>query len=335
MMHAGVIREVTEPTSWCAPMVPVVKKNGKIRICVDLKQLNKAVRREHYSLPSLEDIAPKLAGATCFSTLDAESGFWQTPLEKESQLLTTFITPFGHYAFQRLPFGISSAPEIFQRKMREMLGGLDGVEVIMDDILVYGSTVKEHDSRLAKVLQVVRESGLRLNEAKCKFRKSELVYFGHLISATGIKPEESKLSAIKDLKEPTNVKELRRVIGMVQYLGKFVFDLSTIMTDLLKSTSVWSWGPDQQDSFEKVKTLICSSPTLAYYDKDKPTIVSSDTSSYGLGSVLLQEHSEGIKPVAFCSRTLTAAEQQYSQIEKECLASVHLREVLEIPCGLA
>ena len=126
MVESGVIRSVTEPTDWCAAMVPVIKKTGTVRICVDLKQLNTAVRREHHMLPSLEDIAPELAGSKVFSTLDAASGFWQIPIYEDSQLLTTFITPFGRYAFCRLPFGISSAPEIFQRKMSTLLEGLDG-----------------------------------------------------------------------------------------------------------------------------------------------------------------------------------------------------------------
>ena len=126
MVESGVIRSETEPTDWCAAMVPVIKKTGTVRICVDLKQLNTAVRREHHMLPSLEDIAPELAGSKVFSTLDAASGFWQIPIYEDSQLLTTFITPFGRYAFCRLPFGISSAPEIFQRKMSTLLEGLDG-----------------------------------------------------------------------------------------------------------------------------------------------------------------------------------------------------------------
>jgi hypothetical protein len=189
MVKNGVIRPITEPTEWCAPMVPVVKKNGKLRICVDLKRLNKAVRREHYSLPNLEDVAPKLAGSTVFSTLDAASGFWQIPLEENSQKLTTFITPFGRFAFQRIPFGITSAPEIFQGEMIELLRGHEGTEVIMDDILVHGKTVEEHDHRLAQVLTTIRESGLRLNKDKCNIRQRELTYFGHRVGVNGIKPD--------------------------------------------------------------------------------------------------------------------------------------------------
>ena len=121
MVTSEVIRVVTEPTDWCSAMVPVVKKNGNVRICVDLKKRNIAVRREQLMLPSLDDIAPKLAHSKVFSTLDAACGFWQIPLDENSQLMTTFITPFGRYAFRRLPFGISSAPEIFQRKCRHLL----------------------------------------------------------------------------------------------------------------------------------------------------------------------------------------------------------------------
>ena len=186
MVESGVIRSVTEPTDWCAAMVSVTKKTGAVRICVDLKQLNTAVRREHHMLPSLEDIAPKLAESKVFSTLDAASGCWQIPIDEDSQLLTTFITPFGRYAFCRLPFGISSGPEIFQRKMSTLLEDLGGVEVIMDDILVHGRNREEHDAPLNAVLRIINDSGLKLNRKICVFRKTELSYFGHLIGGDGI-----------------------------------------------------------------------------------------------------------------------------------------------------
>ena len=168
-----MIRVVAVSTDWCSAMVPVVKKNGTMRICIDLKKLNIAVRREHLMLPSLDDIAPKLAQSKVFFALDAASGFWQIPLEENSQLITTFIPPFGRYAFRRLPFGISSAPEIFQRKIASLLGGLSGVEVIMDDILIHGLDLEEHDACLMAVIRRIDASGFNLNPSKCVLRETE------------------------------------------------------------------------------------------------------------------------------------------------------------------
>ena len=174
MKNEGIIEEVTEPTDWCAPMVPVLKKNGKVRICVDLKKSNEAVERERFMLPTLEDVAPKLTGAKVFSTLDAANGFYQLPLDEDSSKLTTFITPMGRFCFRRLPFGINSAPEIFQKKMTDILDNQDGAEACMDDILIFGSTIEEHDRRLNQVLEKVTKSGLQLNKEKCCFRQSEI-----------------------------------------------------------------------------------------------------------------------------------------------------------------
>lgn len=328
MLNDDVIKEVTEPTDWCAPMVPVRKKDGSVRICVDLKELNKAVRRERYTLPSLEDIAPKLSESKYFSKLDAASGFWQIPLDSDSQLYTTFMTGHGRFAFKRVPFGITSAPEIFQRKMSKILEGLDGVEVIADDILVHGRTLEEHDQRLKRCIQRIDAIGLQLNWKKCQIRRTSLTYFGSVVSEEGIKADPEKVKAIQELSPPTSVSELRTVLGMIQYLGRFVSLSETLkpMTELLKSDRVWTWGPAQEAAFQQAKELICSTPTLAYYDQYKPTTVSADASSFGLGGVIMQMHPDGLKPVAFCSRTMTSAEQRYSQIEKECLAAVYACE---------
>ena len=163
MEAMGVISKVDLPTPWCAGMVVIPKRSGTVRICVDLKPLNESVLREVHPIPTVDDILGELSGATIFSKLDANSGFWQIPLAAESRLLTTVITPFGRYCFNKLPFGISSAPELFQKRMSILLEGLDGVVCLMDDVLVVGKNQHEHDERLIKVLERIQSAGVTLN----------------------------------------------------------------------------------------------------------------------------------------------------------------------------
>ena len=173
-----MIAKVNQPTEWCSGMVVVPKANSKVRICVDLTRLNESVKRERHPLPTVDQTLAQLAGAKVFTKLDANSGFWQIPLSPESALLTTFITPFGRFHFRRLPFGISSAPEHFQRRMSEALSGLSGTVCLMDDILVHGTTREEHDERLRIVLQRLSNLGMTLNSEKCSFAQSSVEFLG-------------------------------------------------------------------------------------------------------------------------------------------------------------
>ena len=178
-------------------------------------------------LPNLDDIAPKLAGMTVFLKLDGSHGFHQLPLSPESSKLTTFIMPFGRYAYQRVPMGTSLGPEIFQKKITELLQGLENVNAIMDDIIVYGRDKVEHDAMLTAVLHRINEAGLKLNRDKCLFRQAQLEYFGHVINSSGISPNPKMVEAIRNLDPPKDNTELRRVIGMINYLGRYVENLST------------------------------------------------------------------------------------------------------------
>ena len=172
------------------------------------------------------------------SKLDANSGFWQIPLSKDCRELTTFITPFGRYCFNKLPFGISSAPEHFQKRMSNLLDGLAGVLCLMDDILIFGKDQKEHDARLTAALKRIQAAGVTLNKDKCEFNKTSLTFLGHTIDEKGILPDPQKTEAISKMTSPKSTTELRRFMGMVNQLGKFsprIADLSKLMRELLSS----------------------------------------------------------------------------------------------------
>ena len=290
MERNEIITKVTEPTEWVNPIVTVRKPSGALRICLDPLELNKAIRREHYSIPSLGEIVAKLHGAQYFSTLDATSGFLQIPLEDASSYVATFATPSGRYRFLRLPFGIKSAPEVFHRTIVEMFHDIEGVETYIDDILIYAPTEEEHDRRLRAVLQRCRDANLSLNKDKCVIKTQELKYLGHIISPDGVKADPAKVAAIVDMPVPESKEDVRRFIGMINYLSKYCPNLSSIaapLRDLMKKDVVWSWDSNHQQAWLAVKGLIKANVELKLFDPTKPVVVTVDASQRGIGAALL------------------------------------------------
>ncbi|XP_045779560.1 uncharacterized protein LOC123877097 [Maniola jurtina] len=319
MSEMNVIEKVTHPTEWVNSVVVTVKKSGQLRICLDPRNLNKYIIREHYPLKSIDEIRSILKGASYFSHLDAFSGFWMLKLDSASSDLCTFQTPFGRYRYLRLPYGINAASEIFHRVMTEIFADLEGVLVFVDDILVYGETEEIHNKRLYKVMQRAREVNLKLNKDKCKFSVKEVCFLGYVFSKEGAKVDQEKVKAIVNMPTPTNVKELQRVLGMINYLGPFIQNMSEktqVLRNLLKKDSVWVWDENCEKSFQSLKNAITNAPVLAHYNPNIPIVLSVDSSKKALGAVLMQNK----QPIAYSSKTLTTTQERYAQIEKELFA---------------
>ena len=325
MEKLGVIRPVNEPTDWCHPIVVVPKPNGTIRLCLDLTKLNTEISREYHQMESVSETLAKL-GEECkvMTKVDANSGYWQMELSKGSHLQTTFLTPFGRYCPTRAPFGLSSLPEIFSKRMDKVIIGLPGVAKCMDDFFIYASTPEEHNRRLRLFLQRIKEHGITLNIDKCYFRQTEVVFLGHKVSQHGVQPLREKLDAISDFPIPTSITELRSFLGMAQQVARFTPEFATTaepLRGLLSTKNTWIWTPLHNESFNAIKTLLSSAPVLAHYDPTKTTKIRTDGSHLkGISVMLYQKHGEKWKLIDCASRFLSPTEKNYFPIEVEMLA---------------
>jgi len=299
-------------------LVPVRKQTEEVRLCADFRELNKSLVRDHRQIPSFEETLSQLDGATVFSKLDAKSGYLQIPVTEGSQDLLTFSSPVGNYCFTRMPFGISTAPEVFQKCMETILQGTKCI-IYMDDILVYGQTNQEHDRNLKEVVQKLKHSGLRMNRGKCEFFKENVSFLGHILSKNGVAPDPEKLSAIFRFPVPKTQSDLRSFLGLAEYAGhKFVPHFSD------KTNILWSsvrgkdffWCEKEESCFLGLKEEFRKIRDLAFFNPKAETKIQCDASGVGLGAVLLQDD----MPVMYASRKLTDTEQRYSQLEKEFLA---------------
>ena len=292
----GIVEKVTIPTEWISSMV-VVTKPSKIRICLDPQDLNKAVIRPKYQMPTLDELLPKLSKAKVFTTLDVEDGFYQVGLDGQSILNTTFWTPFGRYKYLTLPFGINLAPEEFEGKLHEKLQGLPGVAVIRDDILVMGYGENEveanrNDENLARLLEQARKAILCLNSSKLNLRNIEVKFMGHLNTKDGLKPDLEKIKAVQQMPRPTSKKELLGLLGFVNYLSKFLPKLSEVVQPLSEMTTKeakFTRSQQHETAIKEVRELVVKHPVLKYYDVQEPVVMQCDASRHGLGAALLQK----------------------------------------------
>lgn len=326
LIDEGTIEPV-QYSEWAAPIVPIVKEDGSVRICGDYKMtVNKVSKLDNYPIPKCEDLFATLNGGQQFTKLDMSQAYQQLKLDEQSKQYTTINTHKGLFRYNRLPYGISSAPGIYQRVMENLLQGLPQVIVRVDDILISGKNEEAHRQNLEEVLRRLSDAGLRLNSKKCVFMAEEVVYLGQKISKEGVQPIKDKVKAVTDAPAPKNVAQLRAYLGMLNYYHRFIPNLASELQPLyklLKKSQAWMWGQQQQQTFEKSKEMLKSSKLLVHYDSKKEILLQCDASPYGIGAVLSHKMEDGSdRPIAYASRTLAPAEKNYSQLEKEALAII-------------
>jgi hypothetical protein len=323
LVKSGIIVKRDEPTDWVNSLLIIEKKNGSLRLCLDPLDLNLAIKREHYMIPTVEDIVSKLHGKRIFSIVDLKDGFWNIKIDDEIAKLCTFNTPFGRYSFCRLAFGISSSPEVFMKKMTELFGDIEGVHIVFDDIIIAAVDDADHDRILRLLFERARQHNVRFNRHKVQFKVRQVKYLGNLISADGLQIDDEKVQAITEMPVPEDKKALLRFLGMIAYISKFIPNCSALtepLRQLNKSNVTWNWSQAQQQAFDKLKRVVSAVPVLRFFDPSNPEVtIQTDASSTGIGSCLLQ----GGQPIAFASRAFTEAETRYSQIEKELMAIVY------------
>ena len=323
----GIARKVSpseESSGWGTPLVPVPKSSGGVRLCASYNlTVNPQLIVKNHPLPTPEDVFAGVRGKL-FCKLDLRHAYQQMELDESSQAMTTVSTHRGEYVMRRLAFGIASSGALFQEAMDRILEGQEGCKCFLDDLLVFGEDEQELLQRLDQVLERLERHGLRLASQKCKLMVPEVEFIGWKVTPDGITPTDSGIEAVLNAPEPKDVSQLRSLLGSITYFGRLLPDLSTVLAplyELVKKGVPWSWTQRCAAAVKKVKSMLTSPPVLKRYDPALPLKLVTDASSVGVGAALMQVMPDGAeRPVMFASRTLTATERKYAQVEREAAA---------------
>ncbi|KAL0199310.1 hypothetical protein M9458_007850 [Cirrhinus mrigala] len=345
LLDAEIIRESESPFS--SPIVVVRKKNGDVRLCIDYRKLNLQTVKDSYALPNLEESFSALTGSKWFSVMDLKSGFYQIEMEEADKHKTAFVCPLGFFEFNRMPQGITNAPSTFQRLMERCIGELNLKQalVFLDDLIVFSSTLEEHEERLLRVLNRLKEYGLKLSPEKCKFFQTSVKYLGHIVSTKGIETDPEKIAALKTWPKPNNLKELRTFLGFCGYYRRFIKGYSKMVKPLNELTAGYPplrkrisaagkakryhnpkdlfgdrWTPACQAAFDTLIEKLTDAPILGFADPKLPYILHTDASTSGLGAALYQEQQGQKRVIAYASRGLSKCESKYPAHKLEFLA---------------
>ena len=325
MLKLDIIEESDSP--YASPVVLVKKKDGSIRTCVDYRKLNSITQFDAEVIPDQEDVLLQLNAAQYFTKLDLTKGFWQLPIHERSRKFTAFRVPNGHYQFKYLPFGLVNSPSFFNRTMRSLLKGQSNVVFYFDDICIFNSNWQSHLETLRNVLMRLRDSGFTIKPNKMEVGYGNIKFLGHFVGGGVIRPDTSNIQKILDLKTPNTKKEVRSLLGLINYYNKFIPSFSSLvfpLTELLKKgmPGKIKWNPECEKALKEIQVLLSTEPILKLADPNIPFVLQTDASNKGIACCLMQEVNGILHPVTYLSRKLLPREQRYAVIERECLAIV-------------
>ena len=323
MVWQRIIKQ-TKPTPWVSSLMYPKKANGKLRICLDPKDLNKAIICKNHKAPTLEEIAHILMGATTFSKVDSNKAFFGMHLMEEALLLMTFNPHLGRYRFLRVPFQLKMSQDIFQMRMDDIVAQCPSILAIHNDVFIYGKNDRDHDANIINLFNVAQKEGLVFNSKKCAIKQESVTFFGRVFSAEGYSPDPEKIQGTSEMTPPQTKQELQSFLGAVNYLQMFVPHLSSNtepLQALLKKENCFAWDKNTNTCFQKIKSQLQKAllRPLRYYDQTKPVTLQCDASLKGLGACIIQDG----QPITFASKSLMDTETCYTNIERELLAIVY------------
>ena len=323
LVEIGVLERV-EQSEYGTPVFIIPKKEGTVRFLTDFRRVNQTIVRKPYPIPRIGETMQQLEGFQFATALDLNMGYYTIDLAESSKDITTIVTEFGKFRYNKLPMGMCISGDIFQAKVNELLGDIDGVKAYIDDILVLNKgTFKDHIEQLRVCFRRIQAAGLKVNAKKCSFGLKEIPYLGYIITREGIKPDPKKIQGILDLERPKTTTECRAIVGLVQYYRDMWKRRSHILTPLTEAGSgpkgrKIKWNDDLEQAFCKLKKMVSEETLLTYPNWDIPFTIHTDASDYQLGAVISQND----KPIAFFSRRLSKAQKNYTTTEKELLSIV-------------